>query len=437
MTVVPTKRMWLLLCLGVPFGAAVYQLGQPWLLFAYNAVLILAGWITAAMAPRADSLRIKRRFDPVLSVRVPNLVKLELENDGVEPIQGRLRDEGPARATTDHNEFSFKVEPGRVTEVKYHTTPLERGSDLFRGTFVRLDCPLGLVQRQERLATEQPVRIYPNVLAFKEFDLLKQKGKLNQMGIRKSRARGLGMEFESLREYTLGDDYRKIDWKATARKGGLVVREFEREKNQPVIICIDIGRRMLAEVNGTSKLDHVLDACLMLAHAVASSGDLIGLLVYSDMVHRYIAPRKGKAQVGFIIEAIHDLAANPVETDFAAAFSYLASRWKRRSLLINFTDLEDPDQSQELINTFGPIAKRNIALVARVSDPNLAEVAHAGIRSKDDMFLKAAALTFTDDRKRAGTRLNAADIHQLDAEPQDLAVALVSFYFMVKERSLL
>lgn len=434
---IPTRRLWILIGLGVVVGAVSYQWGLPWVLGAYNVLLLLAALATGMLAPSVANLKLKRKFDPVLSVRVPNRIHVELHNDGPEPIRARIRDEAPQGFEVEHNEFDIKLDPNRYAETSFSVTPFERGSTFFRGTFARLECPLGLVKRQVRLVTEQPVRVYPNVLAFKEFDLLKQKGKLNQMGIRKSRTRGLGMEFESLREYAQGDDYRKIDWKASARKGGLVVREFEREKNQSVILCIDTGRLMLSEVNGVPKLDHVLDSCLMLAHAVVSSGDLIGLLLYSDGVRRFIPPKKGRAQMGAIIEAIHDVVAEPVETDVAAAFAFLGARWKRRSLLINFTDVEDEEAAQALLGSFGPLARRHVSLVARVGDPMLKGVSTGAIHSADDLYLKAAALTFVDDRRRAGIFLSAADIHHLEAEPQDLAAALVSFYFMVKERSLL
>lgn len=434
---IPTIRLWILIFLGIPLGAVVYQMGSPWLLGVYNLLLALMAYVTYRLAPKTSNLVLVRRFDPVLSVRVPNRVRLILRNDGAEPFIGRLRDEAPAGCAVTNNEFNLDLASGREIEKEYTVTPEARGGDFFRGTFVRLECPLGLVQRQVFLNTQQPARIYPNVLALREFDLLKQKGRLNQLGIRKARARGLGMEFESLRDYSIGDDYRKIDWKASARRGDLVVRQFETEKNQAVILCIDVGRRMLSEVNGVTKLDHTLDACIMLAHAVVNAGDLIGLLVYSDTVKRYIPPRKGRAQVGAIIEALHDLTAEPFQSDPIGAYSYLGARWKRRSLLVTFTDLDDSDEARTFLNAFGPLAKRHIALVARVGDPNLKELASGLIDSKEALFGRAAALTFTADRKAAGTVMTSQDIHHLEAEPQDLAAALVSFYFEVKEKSLL
>lgn len=434
---IPTKRFWFAIALGIPLAAVAAAAGVPWVALAYDLFVIVIAWVTTKLRPSLAGLRLERKFDPVLSVRVPNKITLSLWNDGPELIKAKFRDEPPPLFQVSRKEFPVTLHSGSETELTYSMTPYERGTDYFRGSFMRVACPLGLVEEQVRLNTEQPVRVYPNVLALREFDFLRQKGKLNQLGIRKSRMRGLGSEFESLREYMQGDDFRKIDWKASARRGKLIVRQFEQERNQPVVICIDIGRRMLSEVNGVTKLDYVLDSLLMLAQAVVLANDFVGLLVYSDVVKRYIPPRKGRNQLGFVIEAIHDLVPEPVESDPAAAFSYLASRWKRRSLLVDFTDLDDETEAKALTAAFGPMARRHLAVLARVSDPRLKELIHQPLDSLDDLYLRTGALMFREDKKRAESVLGAAGLHTLEAEPQDLAAALVSFYFEVKEKALL
>lgn len=434
---VPTKRFWLLVAFGIPLAMVAGAIGSSWFVFAYNALIFGIAYVTSRMSADASKLRLARKFDPVLSVRVANRIQLNLVNDGPEPLRALLRDEPPPSFSMTQREFPLTLRPGEEREIAYHITPPERGSDFFRGTYLRIVCPLGLVVRQVKLNTEQPVRVYPNVLALREFDLLKQKGQLRELGIRKSRMRGLGTEFESLREYGEGDDYRKVDWKASARRGKLIVRQFEQERNQPVILCIDVGRRMLSEVDGVTKLDHVLDSLLMLTHAAAVAGDFVGLLVYSDRVRRYIPPRKGRNQVGMIIEAIHDLVADPVESDPRAAFAYLATRWKRRSLIVAFSDVEAADEAKNLAASLGGMVNRHILLLARVADPRLQELALAPAHDVDALYSKASALFFGGERKAAGTLLDSAGIHSLESEPQELAAALVSFYFMVKERSML
>ena len=434
---VPTKRFWLAVLLGVPLAAIAYQSDQPFLLLAYNLLLLAVSIATVRLAPDPKLLKLRRKFDPVLSVRAANKVTLELENEGLEPLSGRLRDEPPAGCIASRQEFDLALKAEGYSEYEYFLTPSERGSDYFRGTWVRIDCPLGLVVRQVKLNTEQPVRIYPNVLALREFELLKQQGRLREMGIRRSRVRGLGTEFESLRDYGEGDDYRKIDWKATARRDKLIVRQFEQERNQAVMIVIDVGRGMLSEVDGVRKLDHALDSILMLTHAAAMAGDFVGLLVYSDVVKRYIPPKKGRNQIGIIIEALHDLVAEPVESDPRAALSYLSARWKRRALLVTFTDCEHQEKAQDLATAMGPLVRRHLVLIARVADPKLGEAASAPLDSVEGMYTRAAAALMAQDRREAGVALSTANIHSLEAEPQDLASALVNYYFMVKEKSML
>jgi len=434
---IPTKRLWGLIGLGIPVAAAAATAGAYWVPFAYNAALLGIAWGSTKIGPRGTSLKVTRHHDPVLSVRMANQVTLSLENDGDQPIVGRLRDEAPADFLASKREFEFHLEPGERKMVEYTLTPFERGSDQFRGTFVRLDCPFGLAQSETRLPTEDPVRVYPNVLALRQFDLLKQKGRLRDAGIRRSRMRGLGSDFESLRDYADGDDYRKIDWKATARRDRLIVRQFEVERNQAVIVCIDVGRLMLAEVDGVRKLDRALDACLMLLHAAADGGDLVGLLVYADTVQRYVPPRKGRNQVGAIIEALHDLVAEPVATDHVTAFSYLARRWKRRSLLVVFTDLDDADGARQLTTGMLPLSRRHLTLLARVRDPKLEEAQTRKPSTARDMYTRAAAELLMEDRRAATQVLEVAGLHTLEAEPDNLAKALVSYYFHVKERALL
>jgi uncharacterized protein (DUF58 family) len=167
------------------------------------------------------------------------------------------------------------------------------------------------------------------------------------------------------------------------------------------------------------------------------AGDFVGLLVYSDVVKRYIPPKKGRNQIGIIIEALHDLVAEPVESDPRAALAYLSARWKRRALLVTFTDCEHQEKAQELATAMGPLVRRHLVLIARVSDPKLKEAAAAPLEDTAGMYTRAAAALMAQDRQEAGVALATANIHNLEAEPQDLASALVNYYFLVKEKSIL
>lgn len=422
-----------LLLLGAGLGAlGAYDERFFALVWPYNLAVIALAAVTFGLAPSGKNLRLERKFDRVLSVRVPNLIRLRVTNEGESALRFRLRDEPPPQFSVDRQEFEMSLEPGESREVRYHVTPMRRGDFFFRDSFIRAVGPLGLVYRQSRVASREIVRVYPNVLALREFDLLKQRGHLRQIGIRRSRLRGVGTDFESLRDYMLGDDYRRISWKATARKGRIIVKEFEAERNQPVVIVVDHGRLMMAEVEGVSKLDLVLDAALMLANAAATASDQLGLLVYADRVHRWIPPKRGKGQVGAVIEALHALDAEPIEPDSKAAFNYLAARWKRRSLIVIFTEIEEPAAAKELVGVLGPLARRHVCLVVSVSDPELKAQLRADPRAPGGQFLRASAALYDEGRKAAQLLLQHQGIRTLDSEPEDLALDLVNYYMEIK-----
>lgn len=435
--IVPSRLFWLLLGFGILLAlAGLFVRGAELLLIPYNLVLFLALWLTGRMAAKQDFLLVKRRVDPILSVRVPNQVSLTVENQSDQPVELMVRDEPPMGCRSTQHEFRTKLGADRSKTFSYQILPIERGSDAFRGTYIRYKAPLGLAWVQKKFDTDQPARIYPNVLALREYELLKQKGHLEQMGVRRSRIKGLGTEFESLRDYN-EDDIRIVDWKATSRRGKLVVKNFEQERNQAVIVCFDVGRHMLAQIDGVRKLDYTLDAGLMLMYAAERMGDQIGTLVFNDQVKRWIAPKKGRHQVAAILDTIHALHAEAVQPDHIKAFGYLGSRWKRRSLIVLFTDAETKEDSQELIAALGPFARRHLLFIVRVMDPRLRELQTMKVEDDRDFYDKAASLIYARDRREAENLLSVAGYQSIEAEPQELSGALVTAYLRVKELNLI
>lgn len=431
---VPTKRLIALVLGGIPIVAIATWVGMPWFFFVYNGLLLFLVFMTFFFGPNLRYLRLRRSMDTVLSVRSRNKVKLEIENEGGFHLSGSIRDEAPGSFEAEGNEGPLSLGPGAVNELNYVMTPPERGREEFQGTFLRLDCPLGLVQKQAELNTIEPVRVYPNVQAVKDFNLLNQQGKLREAGLRRAKIRGVGTEFESLRDYSEGDDYRKLDWKASARRGKLIVREYEVERNQAVMICVDCGRTMMAEIDGIRKLDHVLDSVLLVIQSAISAGDNVGFLAYGADIINYIPPHKGQKQLGRILTAMFGLDATPVYSDAQRAFSYLSQYNKKRSLIINFTAVDHPDQAKEVVAAFGPTARHNIALLANVADPKMKNVMSKPFEQIEDVFLSASALYLMTERRQAATILTSAKINLLEAEPEELSVRLLNYYLDVKRR---
>lgn len=429
--------MWLVLGVGIVFSAAAAQLGMGSLMWGFDALVALAAVVSARLTPGAGDLEIRREVDPVFSVRAANTVKLTVENSSQWDLVARIRDEPDPTFATENNEQRIAVLSGDRETMTYKTTPPIRGDYQFHGTFLRIRCPLGLVEKQVQLDSTQAIRVYPNLLLLQEFDLLNQRGKLRDMGLRRNRQRGLGTEFESLRDYFQGDDFRKIDWKATARRGKPIVKQFEVERNQSVMLVMDCGRTMLGEVNGVTKLDYSLDSCLLLARAAFSMGDQVGMLVYNDAVQKFISPRKSNNQIGVLIESAHALLAEPVESNPAGAFSHFSQRWKKRSLVVVFTDASDADKARDLVRALGALKHRHVVIVVNVNDPEINRLASEVPQTKAGLFGQAAGLWLEERQLEAIGVMKAAHIHHVAAEPQDLSKALVGAYFDIKERALI
>jgi uncharacterized protein (DUF58 family) len=434
---IPTPRLWWLVGAGIPLAlGGAFVPGLESLVLPWNVALLVLFFVTGQIAKKWDLVEVDRRMDPVLSARAANSIRLRVRNLADQTIRIRLKDDPPPLVVADHPEWNLTLRPGEERDLRYSVTPLRRGQERFGGVFIRYQAPLGLCEVQQLLPVQEEVRVYPNVLALQEYDLLKQKGHLNQIGVRRSRIRGLGQEFESLRDYA-DDDMRMVDWKATARRGRLVVKQFQEERNQAVFLCIDVGRTMLGEVEGVPKLDYALDAALMLMHAAKDKGDQVGMMVFNDAVHSLSLPRKGRAQIASILERIHDVRAEAVQSDYLAAIAFLRARWKKRSLVVIFTDAEDPDAARELAAAVSQLRRQHLVFVVRVDDPKMKELEVYIPTNRYEMYRRAATHWYRSERNQASNILASSGVQNIDSEPQDLSAALVTAYLVVKERALI
>lgn len=432
-----TRRFWFWLALGIPLAlSGAFLPGLERLVWFYNLGLIALTLASKFWAGNPKFLRTERVFDPLLSNRVENQIELALFNEGSQRVSGRLMDEVPESFWVEGADRAFTLEPGQSVRFHYEVIPSHRGQFNFRDTYVRLKAPLGLCEVDVKLSQPQVARVYPNLKAIQKFDLLNRRGR-GLLGIRRTRYRGIGTEFESLREYVPDDDFRRIDWKASARMNKFVIREYELEKNQSVILLIDVGKNMMADVQNSTKLDHVLDSALLLMHAANVAGDQVGLMVFSDRVHKYIAPKRGSAHMRVLLDAIHDLRAIPTEADYHGALHALAAQWRRRALVVLFTDSENKEQAQMLSGAIAPQRHRHLWFIARVKDPRLDELELVPITSERRLYDRAALSWYREDRNAARRVLEHQRIDIVESEPDGLSNALVSAYIDAKRRALI
>ncbi|GIV07818.1 MAG: hypothetical protein KatS3mg017_1020 [Fimbriimonadales bacterium] len=430
-----THRAWILLGLGglvALLGAARPDLLGLTLLIDLLAILAIT--VDAFTLPRADAFQVQRKRERVLSLGASNRVELTLRHALRVPHRARLRDEPPPLCDYDPREFTLTLTPNQPAQVAYHLTPHYRGEARFEDVFLRVEGRFGLTARDYRLPAREIAPVYPNLLQMREYDLLRHRGRLRQIGFRQMRMRGQGSEFDTLREYTPDDEFRHIDWKATARRGKPIVRDYRAERSQNVMLLLDAGRNMLAEVDGERKFDTVLNTALMLAYVAIQMDDKVGALAFADEIDLFSPPQRGKAQVAKLVERLHDAQPRMVESDYLYAATYLAKRWHKRSLIVIFTDLIDPDASRILLHAVSTLRKQHLCVAITVADPRLHALSQQTPNAPEDLYRRAVATQTLNDRLAAMRTLEHMGVHCIDAEPDTLVANLVNYYLQVKSR---
>ncbi len=426
------SRLWLaLFALGLAplLLSGVLPVGV-WLAIVWYAALLGLAVADRLWFPPLEKLIVARDVDEKLSLGAENDVHIRIHNATNVPVHLELRDTPPEAIANDLDDLplAFALPPNTHHIATYHLRPTLRGDYAFDDLFIRVRGRLGMVHRLRRIPASQLVKVYPNLRETAKFALMARRGQLQQTGVRKARLQGAGREFESLREYQPDDELRRIDWKATARRGALISRQYEVEKSQNVMLVLDVGRTMLAEVNGIQKLDYAINAALTLAHVATEAEDKVGLLVFAADTQTYLPPQKGRAQVHAILEALHNAQASLIEPDYVKALTLLQTRFRKRSLMVCFTDLWDPDSSRSTIAELASLQPRHVVAAVTLLDTKLQQAAEQEPATLNAAYEKAVATQVLQDRQRALSTLTDRGILVVDAPAEKLSAELVNRY---------
>jgi uncharacterized protein (DUF58 family) len=416
-------------CALVAAGAAATALLPVGIvLLALVAVLVL---VDSRRAPGADRIAVERRCDPLLSVGVANPVELVVRAPRGAPLV--LRDDAPA-AMLASAEVHALVGSGVAS---YTLTPRARGDARFGRVHVRSRGPWGLGRRDIVTATAATVRVDADISAVRVYDALARRGQLQELGVRTQRRRGEGTEFERVREAVPDDPLRFINWRATARTGRLMTTELAPERDQPVIACIDHGRLMGVGAGALTKLDHAINAALLLLHVALRTGDRAGLVAFADRVTTTVAARGGAAQLRRLLDALGPVRAGEIESDYTVSLTQVRSGQRRRALVAIFTDVVDSAQVGELVTQCALLSRRHLPLVISVRDPAVEDAATARPRSAAAAYSRAVAGGIAADRSDALRRLRAGRVDVIDADARSLSPRVVNRYLELKRRAAL
>jgi len=422
------------------FVAVLASLSPLFLVSAAAALaadaLLLALLAADAMLTPVAALRVGRRSPRKVTLGGEAEVTLTVENPSPRPVRVLVTDDLPAiLSRVDVPVREVEIAAGRDAAVTYRFRADRRGDVLLGDVHLRVAGPLGLAWRQRRVARADELRVQPAVAEARRYRLLGLNNRLRDAGFRALRQRGEGGSFESLREYVRGDDPRGMDWKASARRGQMIVRQYQVERRQNVMLAIDAGRLMTQRIDGRERLDYALTAALLLADVAAQHGDLVGLLVFSDRVTHYLPP--ARASLARLADALGEVHARMVEPNYPAAFAYLGKQLRRRSLLVMFTDVIDARASSALVSHLGRAAERHLPIAVAIRNPELEAAAALDAPDEAAVFRRAAAEELLQARAAALTAMQRAGVLVADTRPTDAVPAVVNRYLDVKRRGLL
>ncbi len=432
------SRLLVLLMLG-PLGLALLTLLDESLLAAMllvdAAVAGLAGVDVLLALPRR--VEVRREVRSVLSVGRDNPVTLHLRSRAGRALEVELTDEAFATAVVEGLPARVALRARGTAVVRYQLRPTRRGAYRLGAHTVRHASPLRLWIRQLRLPASDEVHVYPDVQAVRAYELLARQDRANAM-TRATRRPGGENEFERLRDYTRDDEFRAIDWKATARRQKLIARQYQLERNQTLALVIDAGRLMTVESQGLPLFDHALNAALLLTHVATRGGDRVGLLAFSDRIRASLAPAGGRSTTVKLVRATYDLHPELVEPDYGAAFLRLGRDLRQRTLVVVLTRVSDDVSAEALVRCTRGLLPRHLPLVILLRDPELESTALVDpLDDEAALFRRAAAAEVLGWHDRLVRRMRQLGAHVLDVAPRQLTVDLVNRYLEIKVRHLL
>ncbi|HEV2034923.1 MAG TPA: DUF58 domain-containing protein [Candidatus Dormibacteraeota bacterium] len=426
----------------IAIGAALIALAgaSPVLAFvalAYNAGLVIMLARDLALLPGRSGYRVRRIVPDPFSLGELEEVRVVVENPAAAGLKARLADHAPADLKPHPREVVGRFDRSGRAEFTYVTSSPRRGAYRFGPVDLQVSRDDGWWRRQVRLQHPNEVAVFPNVVAIKRIQLTLRRGLRAMVGLRRARPPGASTAFAGLRDYVRGDDVRRVSWTATARRDRPVVVEVEAERGQQVMIALDCGRLMTAPAGNLDKLDHAVNAALMLAWVAQAYGDRVGLMTFDDHVIGFIKPERGTAQLRRITESLYSIKADYVEPDFGHALTHMALRIGRRSMIVLLTDVQDPEASKELVAHCLRLAARHLVLVVAMSDPAVLRARDAPVTSSARAYEWAAAEEFVASRRESFELLRRGGVLGLDVVAGSLSPALVERYLELKERALL
>ncbi len=392
-------------------------------------LLLLADWL---LRPRVTALRVERALPALTHVGRTTTVDLVLANTTGASLRVDVRMPWPLGIDAAELRTELRVAAGGEARIPVACVPLRRGRVLLPPIGVGVFGPLGLLEHRSLRAREDSLRVAPGRPAGEVAALRARATSLQDAGMRRTPRRGSEWEFESLRDYVVGDEVRHLDWKASARRCRPVVRLFQEERNAELIVALDCGRLMNTTIDGVRKLDLAMTPLLDVAAVALRRGERVGLLAFDKRVRAYLPPGAGMPRLAAMTAALADLEDDDEPTSHLRAVSHLEERQRRRCLVVVFTDFTDELSARDMYASLAALARRHTLVFVGVGDPYLEAAQAAPATDARAAYQRAVAVRLALERQRTLQRLERLGVHALDAEPRRLSAPLLARYFAVR-----
>ena len=433
------RRFFLLLLIGLIWLGPAWS--DPRYLYAMALwdVAILAIWIwDLRRLPRPAQLDVHRVWATPPQLGVEAKVTIELQNSASLPVTVQVFDDAPASFRPGTTELEITAPINKKTgTAQYTVRPGERGDARFGSIYLRYQSAMRVAERWAVAPLDQTVRVYPNLDESKQDTIYLIRSRQIAMEKRHQQQRGQGREFESLREYREGDEWRDICWSATARRGKLISKSYRIERSQTVWLVLDAGRLLRTRVLGLSKLDYAAGAALSLAQVALYSGDRVAMLAYGRRVQQRLPAGRGAGHVRALLEGLAQVKSEELEADHQRAAEALLTYQKRRSLVVWLTDLSETATTPEVIESASRLAHRHLVLFTVIGQPELRELLRERPETPRQMFHHVAAQEIVQRRDVLLRTLRQQGALTLEVDPAHLSSAIVNQYLSAKERSLI
>lgn len=407
-----------------------------WVVLVVDALIVGLAVADYFLPPDPKKITASRPLQFPLAAYGSNQIELEFANHTGEPAIIRVTDDVPSFCMTRNLPIDALLPEGTEHRLSYFLHPLDRGEGEFGDTHFWVRGKLGLVWKRGTASTAAMVKLYPALSLMNERRLQIWRADTSDRS-RVFWRKGAGMEFDSLREYVRGDDSRLIHWPTTARTGKPFVRQHRLERSQTVFLVLDAGRMMTSKVLGKTKMDLGLEAALIVSYAALEVGDKVGMMVVGRNVLTSVPPASGPTQFGRLLEATYAIRARMEEPRYYLALGHIATRMKRRCLVVIFTDLVDERSSHGLIRYSLGLRPRHLPLVVTMSDSEVVTLSDSVPDNEADLFRQGVACGLLERRASVLGKLSSAGVMTLDTPPEKITISAVERYLEVKSRNLL